>query len=131
MYYLFLLSIPFLVSGLIVLNCANRNKKRFNECGEVVHAKILKINKVMKQNKSKTFRPIVSYSYNDVPYETTLKFYSSSMRVGDYIGILIDKNNPDKVITNSSLLYIISYSLLSASLLVCIIVGLIILFLGG
>ena len=106
-------TIIFLVTGVILVIAGKRLKSKIGDSIIRIPATITKISYRLRKGR-RIFTPHVQYTFNGIEYNSKLHYYSSSMKVGNIIDILIDKESPEAPKGNPKIFSIIGISFVIA-----------------
>ncbi len=102
--YFIVVPIIFLIITIIlIIKLIKRNKEYIEDVGTITD--FHKSTNEMRLNDYETeaISPIITYEVNGIKYDFIGNYYSTTMRIGDKIKIMYNKNNPKKVTTKKGL----------------------------
>lgn len=93
------------VTILLVFNCKNKIS-RYNECaGTIIGFYENTAEMHLDSYEHKAISPIVQYSVDGKSYEFVGKYYSTTMKVGDEVEVMYDKDDASKATIKTGLYF--------------------------
>lgn len=102
-----------LMTGIIFIIVGKQLNRKIGDSIIRVPATIVKISNRLRKGR-RMFTPYIQYTFDGIEYNAKLHYYSSSMKVGDTIDILVDKEFPEVPKGNPRIFSITGISLIVA-----------------